>query len=50
MQGDQLSAMAIDHEHEQNNGTVRGQGDGGATGLTQDENSLHLWIVSGQRL
>ena len=50
MQGDQLSAMAIDHEHEQNNGTVRGQGDGGTSELTQDGDSLHLWIVLGQRL
>lgn len=40
-----FSSIAIDQAHEQNNATVKG--DGGAIGLTQDEELLQRWTVAG---
>ena len=40
-----FSAMGIDQCHEQLNKLVKGEG--GATGLTEDEDRLRKWIVCG---
>lgn len=42
-----FSAIAIDHAHEQNNASVKG--DGGAVGLTENPSALRRWMVSGLR-
>ena len=43
-----FSAIAIDHAHEQNNASVKG--DGGAVGLTKNHGALRRWIVSGPEM
>ena len=40
-----FSKFALDHAHEQNNRTVKG--DGGVIGLTQNSPALLCWMVSG---
>jgi hypothetical protein len=40
-----FSGMAIDHAHEQLNAVVKG--DGGVIGLTENDDALARWIVSG---
>ena len=40
-----FSAIAIDHAHEQNNASVKG--DGGAVGLTENPGALRRWMTSG---
>ena len=40
-----FSAMAEDQSHEQNNAKVKGNG--GAVGLTENEQALRRWMVSG---
>lgn len=41
----QLSSLAIDHAHEQNNKCVKGGG--GAIGLTEDSSQLLRWTLAG---
>ncbi len=43
-----FSAIAIDHAHEQNNASVKG--DGGAVGLTENPSALRRWMVSGPEM
>jgi hypothetical protein len=43
-----FSLIAIDHGHEQNNGTMKE--DGGIIGLTQDSEALLRWAVAGPEL
>ena len=43
-----FSALAIDHAHEQNNASVKG--DGGAVGLTENPSALRRWMVSGPEM
>ena len=43
-----FSALAIDHAHEQNNASVKG--DGGAVGLTENPSALRCWMVSGPEM
>ena len=43
-----FSANAIDHAHEQNNASVKG--DGGAVGLTENPSALRRWMVSGPKM
>ena len=43
-----FSAIAIDHVHEQNNASVKG--DGGAVGLTENPSALRHWMVSGPEM
>ena len=38
-------AVAFDQVHEQNNAVVRG--DGGAVGLTEDQEQLRRWMLKG---
>ena len=40
-----LSAIALDHAHEQENASIKG--DGGAVGLTENPAALRRWMVSG---
>ena len=40
-----FSSMGLDQRHEQHNKDVKG--DGGALGLTEDEEKLHHWMVCG---
>ena len=41
-------SIAIDHAHEQNNASVKG--DGGAVGLTENPSALRRWMVSGPEM
>ena len=43
-----FSSISLDHAHEQENAKVKG--DGGASGLFQDEKALHRWMVGGPEL
>jgi hypothetical protein len=43
-----FSAIALDHAHEQNNASVKG--DGGAVGLTENPTALRRWMVSGPEM
>ena len=43
-----FSALPVDHAHEQNNKTVKG--DGGAIGLTESPTQLMRWMVSGPEM
>ena len=43
-----FSALTVDHAHEQNNKTVKG--DGGAIGLTESPTQLMRWMVSGPEM
>ena len=43
-----FSAIALDHAHEQNNASVKG--DGGAVGLTENPTALRCWMVSGPEM
>lgn len=43
-----FSAMAIDQAHEQMNAAVKG--DGGAIGLTENENALRRWLIAGPEI
>ena len=43
-----FSAIAIDHEHEQNNAYVKG--DGGALGLTENPGALRRWMLAGPEI
>ena len=40
-----FSGIAIDHAHEQNNTSVKG--DGGGVGLTENPAALRRWMVTG---
>ena len=40
-----FSAIALDHAHEQENASIKG--DGGAVGLTENPAALRRWMVSG---
>ena len=44
----ELSAIAINQAHEQNNAVIKG--DGGAVGLTEDPGALQRWMVAGSEL
>ena len=41
----EFSALVIDQAHEHNNAVIKG--DGGATGLTEDESAFQRWMVTG---
>ena len=43
-----FSAIALDHAHEQNIASVKG--DGGAVGLTENPTALRRWMVSGPEM
>ena len=43
-----FSCLAMDHAHEQNNKTVKG--DGGVIGLTENSAQLLKWILSGPEM
>ena len=43
-----FSFIALDHAHEQNNASVKG--DGGAVGLTENRTALRRWMVSGPEM
>jgi hypothetical protein len=43
-----FSATATDHAHEQLNAAVKG--DGGAIGLTENENALRRWLIAGPEI
>ena len=43
-----FSAIALDHAHEQNNASVKG--DGGAVELTENPTALQRWMVSGPEM
>ena len=42
------SAIALDHAHEQENASIKG--DGGAVGLTENPAALRRWRVSGPKV
>ncbi len=44
----QFSAIALDHNHEQLNQLIKG--DGGAIGLTENPGALLRWMVAGPEL
>ena len=43
-----FSAIALDHAHEQENASIKG--DGGAIGLTESPSSLRRWMIGGPEL
>lgn len=43
-----FSAIALDHAHEQENASIKG--DGGAVGLTENPAALRRWMVSGPEI
>ena len=43
-----FSAIAMDHAHEQENSSIKG--DGGAVGLTENPGALRLWMIGGPEI